>query len=146
MDFNESTREALFQAFDSGYSVSYAGTSWGGSNDVCDFVEDGSMSVAWNGDVSPCWPLMHTYRTYLHGKEHTIHRHVVGNVRKRSLSALWLDPDYVAYRERVQSFGFPPCTFCGGCDVSIANQEDCFGNPGPVCGGCLWAQGLVRCP
>jgi len=30
------------------------------------------------------------------------HRHVVGNVRERSLLDLWLDPSYVAYRERVQ--------------------------------------------
>ena len=29
MDFNEITREALFQAFQSGYNVNYAGSSWG---------------------------------------------------------------------------------------------------------------------
>ena len=39
-----------------------------------------------------------------------------------------------------------PCTFCGGCDCSLANEEDCFGNPFPTCGGCLWAQGIIRCP
>lgn len=146
MDFNETTRSALFQAFDSGYSVSYAGASWGGSNDVCGFVEDGSMSIAWNGEVSPCWPLMHTHYSYLHGKKRLSVRHVVGNVHDASLQDIWLNPEYVAYRKRVQSFAFPPCTFCGGCDVSVSNQEDCFNNEAPVCGGCLWAQGLVRCP
>ena len=146
MDFNEVTRDALFQAFNSGYSVSYAGASWGGSNDVCGFVEDGSMSIAWNGAVSPCWPLMHSHYSYLHGKKRLSLRHVVGNVRQQKLLHIWLDPDYIAYRKRVQSFAFPPCTFCGGCDVSISNEEDCFGNESPVCGGCLWAQGLVRCP
>ena len=146
MDFDETTRDALFQAFNSGYNVSYAGNNWGGANDVCDYIESGSMSISWNGDVSPCWPLMHTHIGYLNGKERKSIRHVVGNVRHASLRDLWLDPEYLAYRERVQSFAFPPCTFCGGCDLSVANGEDCLGNQFPVCGGCLWAQGVARCP
>lgn len=146
MDLDEITREALFQAFNSGYNVSYAGANWGNSNDVCTYIESGSMSVAWNGDVSPCWPLLHTHTSYLHGKPRRSGRHVIGNVCDRSLQELWLDPEYVAYRQRVQNFAFPPCTFCGGCDVSAANEEDCFDNPAPVCGGCLWAQGLIQCP
>ena len=102
--------------------------------------------MGWNGDVSPCWPLLHTHGSFLHHKPHVSHRHITGNVRERGLLDLWHDPEYVAYRERVQSFAFPPCTFCGGCDVSDANLEDCIGNEAPVCGACLWAQGLIRCP
>jgi MoaA/NifB/PqqE/SkfB family radical SAM enzyme len=146
LDFDAATRDALFEAFQSGFAVSYAGANWGGANDVCDYIESGSLTVGWNGDVAPCWPLLHTHGSFLHGKPHTSYRHIVGNVRERSLLDLWHDPDYVAYRERVQGFAFPPCTFCGGCDVSVANLEDCIGNDGPVCGACLWAQGLIRCP
>ena len=146
IDFNEQTQEALMQAFNSGCNVSYAGNNWGGANDVCNFVESGTMSVAWNGDVSPCWPLMHTLTSYLHGKPRLSKKHVIGNVAERSLLDLWLDPDYLAYRERLHNFGFAPCTFCGGCDLSEANEEDCFGNTFPTCGGCLWAQGIVQCP
>jgi MoaA/NifB/PqqE/SkfB family radical SAM enzyme len=146
MDFSELTREALFQAFQSGYNVSYAGNNWSGANDVCNFVENGTTSVVWDGDVSPCWPLMHTHRSYLHDKPRINHGHRIGNVRERPLRDLWLDPDYVAYRERLQSFAFPPCTFCGGCEVSTENLEDCVSNPEPVCGGCLWAQGVIQCP
>ena len=142
----ETTREALFQAFDSGFNVSYAGSNWGGSNDVCDYIEKGSMTVGWNGNVSPCWPLMHTHTSYLHKKERRSRRHIIGNVRKRTLNDLWLDPGYVAYRQRVQSFAFPPCTFCGGCELSVSNEEDCISNEFPVCGGCMWAQGVVQCP
>ena len=126
MDFDERTRDALFDAFQSGFSVSYAGARWGGSNDVCDYIESGSMTIGWNGNVSPCWPLLHTHGSYLHDKPHVSYRHVMGNVSERSLLDLWSDPAYVAYRERVQSFAFPPCTFCGGCDVSIDNLEDCI--------------------
>ncbi len=146
MDFNESTRAALFEAFNSGYNVSFAGNNWGGANDVCNFIEGGTMSIAWTGDVSPCWPLMHTHRSYLHGKLRVSQRHIIGTVTERSLKDLWLDPAYVAYRERVQSFAFAPCTFCGGCDLSEANQADCLGNVFPACGGCLWAQGVIQCP
>jgi MoaA/NifB/PqqE/SkfB family radical SAM enzyme len=146
MDFDATTRDALFAAFQSGFNVSYAGAKWGGSNDVCDYIESGSLTVGWNGDVSPCWPLLHTHSSILHHKLHVSHRHIVGNVHERGLLDLWRDPAYVAYRERVQSFAFPPCTFCGGCDLSVANLEDCIGNDAPVCGACLWAQGLIRCP
>ncbi len=146
MDFNEWTREALMQAFQSGFSVNYAGNSWGGANDVCNYIESGSMSIAWNGDVSPCWPLMHTHQSYLNGKPRANRQHVVGNVRERSVLDLWLDPEYLAYRRKVQGFGFAPCTFCGGCEMSEANDEDCLGNTFPACGGCLWAQGAIQCP
>jgi MoaA/NifB/PqqE/SkfB family radical SAM enzyme len=146
IDFNEQTQDALIQAFNSGCNVSFAGNNWGGANDVCNFVESGTMSIAWNGDVSPCWSLMHTHTTFLHGKPRLLKKHVIGNVADRSLLDLWLDPGYQAYRERLHNFVFAPCTFCGGCDLSEANQEDCLGNTFPACGGCLWAQGIIQCP
>jgi MoaA/NifB/PqqE/SkfB family radical SAM enzyme len=147
IDFNEETQAALTEAFNSGCNVSFAGNNWGGANDVCNFVESGTMSIAWNGDVSPCWPLMHTHTSYLHNKPRISKKHVIGNVTERSLSDLWFAPDYVAYRERLHNFVFAPCTFCGGCDFSEENVEDCLGNVEfPVCGGCLWAQGIIQCP
>ena len=130
MDFDDVTRAALFEAFQAGYNISYAGHNWAGASNVCNYIEGGSMSVAWTGDVSPCWPLMHTHISYLHGKPRVNHRHVVGNVLDRSLRDLWLDQDYVAYRQRIQDFAFAPCTFCGGCELAEANQEDCLGNDG----------------
>ena len=147
IDFNKETQAALAEAFNSGCNVSFAGNNWGGANDVCNFVESGTMSIAWNGDVSPCWPLMHTHMSYLHNKPRLSKKHVIGSVTEGSLSDLWLSPDYVAYRERLHNFVFAPCTFCGGCDLSEENVEDCLGNTEfPVCGGCLWAQGIIQCP
>lgn len=146
MDFNQQTQEALTQAFNSGCNVSFAGNNWGGANDVCNYVESGSMSIAWNGDVSPCWPLMHTHTSYLHGKPRISKKHVIGNVKDQPLSDLWLAPHYQEYRERLHNFAFAPCTFCGGCDLSVTNEEDCLGNTFPTCGGCLWAQGIIQCP
>jgi len=147
MDFDDVTRDALFEAFNSQLNIEFAGNNWSGGSDTCDFVESGTMSIAWNGEVSPCWPLMHTHTSFLHGKPRVSRRHVIGNVADRSLEDLWLDPDYVGYRERLHNFAFAPCSFCGGCDLSEANEEDCIGNTTfPVCGGCLWAQGIIQCP
>ena len=146
MDLDETTQEAFFGALNSGCNVNFAGNRLSGANDVCNFIESGSTSIAWDGGVSPCWPLMHAHTSYLHGKEHKSRRHVVGNVSERSLQDIWLDPDYVEYRRKVQDFGFAPCTFCGGCDLSEANDEDCLGNEFPACGSCLWSQGVIQCP
>jgi MoaA/NifB/PqqE/SkfB family radical SAM enzyme len=146
MDINDITRDALFGAFTSGCNISLAGNNWGGASDVCNFVEGGTMSIAWDGYAAPCWALMHTHTSFLKDKLLTNQRHIIGNVAERSLLGLWLDPEYLAYRERLHNFGFAPCTFCGGCDLAEANQEDCFSNPSPVCGVCLWAQGVIQCP
>lgn len=145
-DFDELTKEAFFGALNSGYNVNFAGNSLSGANDVCNFIEGGTMSISWDGNVSPCWPLLHNHVSYLHGKEHRSFKHVIGNVNEQELETLWLDPAYVGYREKVQSFGFAPCTFCGGCDLSEENIEDCLGNEFPACGGCLWSQGVIQCP
>jgi len=147
MDFNEDTKDALFEVFNSQLNISYAGNNWGGASDTCNFVESGTMSIAWTGDVSPCWPLMHTHRTFLNGRPRLVKKHIIGNVGEKSLTELWNDPDYLKYREKLHNFGFAPCTFCGGCDLSDTNEEDCLGNTEfPVCGGCLWAQGIIQCP
>lgn len=146
MDINEKTRNAFLQALQSGYNVNFGGNSLGGATDVCNFIESGTVSIAWDGNVSPCWPLMHTHTSYLHGKPHLSRRHVVANVNDEDLLDIWLAETYVAYRRRVQGFGFAPCTFCGGCELSETNEEDCLGNEFPACGGCLWAQGVIQCP
>ena len=147
MDFDERTKDALFKAFNSGYNVSYAGSNWGGGNDVCNYIESGSMTDSLEWQREPLLaPDAHPH-SYLHGKERRLKSSIswamCGN---RHWITIWLDPDYVAYRKRVQSFAFPPCTFCGGCDVSVSNEEDCFNNEYPTCGGCLWAQGVIQCP
>lgn len=146
MDINEKTQYAFMQALQSGYNVNFAGNSLGGASDVCNFIEGGTTSIGWDGGVSPCWPLMHTHTSYLHGKLHQSRRHVVGNVNERDLLDIWLDEAYVTYRQKVQSFAFAPCTFCGGCELSEENEEDCFSNGFPACGSCLWAQGVIQCP
>jgi hypothetical protein len=87
-------------------------------------------------------PMLHTHKH----RQHLVKRHILGNIAEHDLLDLWLEPEYVQYRERVHSFAFAPCTFCGGCELLDTNEEDCLGNTFPSCGGCLWAQGVIQCP
>jgi MoaA/NifB/PqqE/SkfB family radical SAM enzyme len=146
IDWNEDTREPLYQAWRSWYRMTSGGTNLGAALDFCPFVENGATAISWDGSLSPCLPLMHSHMTFLDEREHFSRRYVVGNVTEHDLAELWNDAQYAAFRERVQVFDFAPCLSCGGCDYFEANEEDCFGNTFPTCSGCLWAQGLIQCP
>jgi len=146
MDMNETTRESLFKVMRGGHSMVFAGASFGESNDRCPFIESGSVAIGWEGNLSPCLPLLHNHVTYLNGWERSLRRYAVGNIIERDLNVLWNAPEYATFRERVQKFDFSYCIFCGGCNLIESNDEDCFGNTFPVCGGCLWAQGVIQCP
>jgi len=147
MELNEVTREPLYRVLRGGQNLSLNGDNFGRANDRCPFIHRGSTAIAWDGGMSPCLPLMHDHTSYLEQRrERFSRRYVVGNLAEHSLRELWNMSEYVALRQRVQQFDFSPCTVCGGCDLSEANEEDCFGNTFPTCGGCLWAQGVVQCP
>ena len=147
-DWDEGLGAALGRALARSGPVDFAaGSSRGGANGVsnyCPFVESYSCAVAWHGGVSPCPPLLHTYTCFVRGREKRMTRWEVGRLPSESLAAIWAKPAYAAFRERLRSFDFPPCTDCG-CELAEGNEEDCFGNPHPVCGDCLWARGIVRC-
>lgn len=112
----------------------------------CPFIEKGSTSVRWDGRVSPCLSLLHTHQYYLDDTRRVSHAQDFGSVRERTLAELWTDPEYVDLRNRLYEFAFSPCTSCVSCERASANTRDCLGNTAPACGGCLWAQGFIRCP
>jgi MoaA/NifB/PqqE/SkfB family radical SAM enzyme len=146
IDINTMTHEVLYQIMLSGYPLSFAGVNLGDGNDRCPFIEKGAVAIRWDGDVSPCLPLLHDHKTFLYRYERSLRHYEVGNVTRQDLYDLWNLPEYLSFRDRIQKFDFSPCTICGGCELSEANEEDCFGNTFPTCGGCLWAQGVIQCP
>lgn len=146
MDLNTDTQDALFQTMRNRHNVHWNGVALGQERGHCPFNERGSVSIAWNGQVSPCLALMHGYYTFLNDRPRKVLRCVYGNLQEQSLLSIWEAPDYVAFRKCVQEFDFAPCTWCGGCEMAEKNEEDCFGNTFPTCGGCLWAQGVIQCP
>lgn len=116
------------------------------SDGHCRFVEQGATVVAWDGAVSPCIALMHSYRCFVLGREKTIRRYTLGNVADEDILQIWRKDEYREFRQRVLDFDFSPCIHCGGCEFVESNEEDCFGNTFPTCGDCLWARNIIVCP
>ncbi|HSW46599.1 MAG TPA: radical SAM protein, partial [Phycisphaerae bacterium] len=105
----------------------------------CRFVEQGSMAVGWDGAVSPCIALMHSYTCFVLDREKRIRRYVLGNVGEEDVRGIWEKEEYRRFRKRVLDFDFPPCIHCGGCDFVDGNEQDCYSSTFPSCGDCLWA-------
>jgi MoaA/NifB/PqqE/SkfB family radical SAM enzyme len=146
IDLNEASQEAIFRTLRNRHNVRMNGVSMGQEHGRCPFIESGTVAIGWNGDVSPCLALMHGYDTFLNGQTRKVRRCIFGNIQEQSLKSIWEAQEYTAFRKRVQEFDFAPCTMCGGCELAYTNEEDCFGNTFPTCGGCLWAQGVIQCP
>ena len=146
MDIGPATREAVYEAMRGDHSLSFSGANFGERNNRCPFVEKGSLAIRWDGEVSPCLALLHDHKAYVHKYERSLKRHAFGKLQEQSLSQIWNQPEYLSFRKRIQEFNFSPCIICGGCEFFESNQEDCIGSPIPACGGCLWAQGIIRCP
>jgi MoaA/NifB/PqqE/SkfB family radical SAM enzyme len=120
--------------------------SSGNNINRCPFITRGAAAIGWNGGLSPCLPLLHTSSCYIRSIKHVSKSWSVGNIKDLPLDKIWNAPEHLAFRERVQAFTFSPCTQCGGCELFENNEEDCYENKFPTCGGCLWAQGIVQCP
>jgi MoaA/NifB/PqqE/SkfB family radical SAM enzyme len=146
LDVNEFTGDILLQVLRSHRNVTFAGSNLGSGNDRCPFIDQGAAAVGWDGGFSPCLDLLHEHISYLHGRPRHTRRYIVGNVAETDLLELWNDPEHQAFRSRVEHFEFAPCSFCGGCELSLSNEADCTGHTFPTCGGCLWGQGIIQCP
>jgi AbrB family looped-hinge helix DNA binding protein len=147
IDVYQIARDELYWALrHGGQSISIGGAILGESSDRCPFIENAVTAINWEGNLSPCLPLMHSYVSFLDDRRRASRRYVIGNINEQSLCDLWNTLEYVELRERVQAFTFSHCIFCAGCELSWANEKDCRGNAFPTCGGCLWAQGVIQCP
>jgi MoaA/NifB/PqqE/SkfB family radical SAM enzyme len=140
MDANSVTRDVLFKI----QKMQPAGLT--DRRMRCPFIEQRSTSIAWDGSVSPCLGLLHSHVSYLSDRRQSVRCYRLGNVNDRSLRELWLSEEYTRFRQKVAEFDFAPCTICGGCEMAEENQQDCFGNGFPACGGCLWARSVIQCP
>jgi MoaA/NifB/PqqE/SkfB family radical SAM enzyme len=143
-DWDRQLGASLGEALARSGPISFFGADQEATRSRCPFVHAEACAVAWHGGVSPCSPLLHTYTCFVRGRKKRMLRWEVGRLPDESLAAIWAKPDYVAFRDRVRRFDFPPCTDCG-CDLAEANEEDCLGNAHPTCGDCLWARGVIRC-
>ena len=146
IDINAFTERAVLEVLRKEQHIVVGGVDMSQAVNTCPFVEKGSISIRWDGSVSPCLPLLHTFRSYLDDRERIAHSFSLGSILEKDLIDLWDSQTNQSLRARLQAFDFSPCTLCNSCEMADSNIEDCFGNDLPTCGGCLWAQGLVQCP
>ncbi len=119
---------------------------WGATRH-CRFVADEALVIGWDGGVSPCYALSHSYPYYIFGRRKQVSRYTLGNVTETPLPDIWSAEDHVRFRSAVRDFRFPSCVDCDlrdTCDLTEAN-EGCWGH-NPSCADCLWAQDIIRCP
>ncbi len=148
MEINDQTEKMLVESLKKGGSilVSSQGLKLGANR--CPFAEKGSLSIRWDGAVSPCLALLHNHENLLGLRKRKSFAHSMGNVNQAGLLEIWDDLNYVALRERLLSFDFSFCTACNSCNLADSNQEDCFGNIAPTCGAASGPRGdpvSVRC-
>lgn len=146
MDIQEWGREELYKEIRGQWNINPVGSSNNGKFFTCPFIEENAVAIGWDGGVSPCLPLLHSSQGYLNRLLRFNKRWILGNIAEDDLVQLWSSPEYVAFRQRVREFDYAPCAICDGCPQSENNEEDCYGNSFPTCGGCLWACGIIQCP
>ena len=112
----------------------------------CPFAEKGEIALRWDGEASPCLPLLYDHASFIYSWKHQIDSYSIGNIQTRSIQEIWTDQEFEALRVRLLDENFSPCLSCRDCWLSEDNHLDCMGYEHPTCGGCLWAHGFVGCP
>lgn len=114
----------------------------------CSFVEEGSVFVSWNGDISPCYFLWHRYECFASGWNQTVKPKIFGNLAGQDMVRIWNNPEFTSFRKDVLSYDYPSCASCGlaPCDYVQTDefQQDCHIRNVP-CGSCLWCTGVFQC-
>jgi MoaA/NifB/PqqE/SkfB family radical SAM enzyme len=146
LDLDETTRPVLQSVWGAGLAPPLPALDGDARRGYCPFAYEGVTCVSWDGRVAPCLSLMHAHPEYVNEQWHRVESCAVGHVDERSLAEIWSDAAYRDLRARLRAFDFSHCFVCGGCPLTEDNVEDCYGNPFPACGECLWAQGIVLCP
>jgi putative metalloenzyme radical SAM/SPASM domain maturase len=114
----------------------------------CEFVEEGSAFVSWDGNVHPCYFLWHRIHAHVGGREQHVSPRVFGNLSEQSMEEIWNGPAYRRFRENVLRYDYP---FCYNCSFALCDhvqlepfEQDCYFNTEP-CAACLWCMGMFQC-
>ena len=128
-------------------NVHLNGVTLGQDRGRCPFIERGSVVIGWNGEVSPCLAADARIR-------HLPQRPDAGRYAAASLATFRSRVCFRSGKRRstwpsasvCRNSTFPPVPGAAAVNWSETNEEDCFANTFPTCGGCLWAQGVIQCP
>ena len=146
IDLHPEVAEGLAKLLGYSYRLNIPKLQTNNRGRFCKFVEEGSVAISFDGEVSPCIALMHSYDCFILGRKKHFKRSTLGNINRQDIAEIWNNDAFIELRRSVKRFDFSPCAQCGGCELGEKNEQDCFGNRYPVCGDCLWAQGIIQCP
>jgi putative metalloenzyme radical SAM/SPASM domain maturase len=114
----------------------------------CDFIEEGSAFISWDGNVHPCYFLWHSYQCFASGWQQQVQPKVFGNLNQNSMLEIWNSNEFRKFRKNVTRYDYPYCSSCGlaPCDYIQTEhfEQDCHISEEP-CGSCLWCMGLFQC-
>ncbi len=114
----------------------------------CQFVEEKTIFVTWDGFVSPCYFLWHKYETMRNGYIKQVSPQYFGNINESSINSLWNNEEFIEFRQKVIAYDYPNChAWCETrCDYVLNEPfyQDCFINEIPCC-DCHWSLGLLNC-
>ena len=114
----------------------------------CRFVEENTVFVSWQGQVSPCYFLWHNYSCVRMGDTKHVDPFYFGDVNHTPLKSIWNDAAYARFRKNVKRYDYPNChAWCEKrCDYVLEAPftQDCYINDVPCC-DCHWGLGLLNC-
>ncbi len=114
----------------------------------CRFVDNYATVISWDGEVCPCYRLLHPSREIVFGRQKKILQKSYGNIKKPTLLEIWQSAEYMKFRYAVKYGLYASCTDCelvDGCDFPMTSDQDCLCFS-PACSDCLWARGIIFCP
>jgi len=113
----------------------------------CEFIEEGSAFVSWDGNVHPCYFLWHRAECFVGGSQKKVKPHAFGNLRDRDIMQIWNGPDFGDFRGEVVQYDYPFCHDCNAAlcsDVRGEEVTDCHLGAVP-CAACMWCTGIFQC-
>jgi Fe-coproporphyrin III synthase len=114
----------------------------------CRFMEQKSTVIRSDGEVVPCYRLMHKGCEVVRGKAMELHAYSFGSLYRQSLEEIWNSRDYIWFRFSVENGYYPSCLDCTlreGCEYLVDSDGHCWGGA-PSCGNCLWSRQILLCP
>jgi len=115
---------------------------------MCKFIEKDSTVIRADGEVAPCYRLLHSYTEYVFGRKKEVNAYSFGNAFEKPIYEIWNGKEYKVFRYNVKNSLYPSCTDClfkDTCDFAKTANSDCFGNL-PSCVDCLWSRRIIQCP
>ncbi len=114
----------------------------------CKFVEENTLFISWDGNVSPCYFLWHKYTVMRKGEIKHITPVSFGNINDRLPKSIWMEDEFTTFRSSVKKYDYPNChAWCDKrCEYVLESpfELDCYLNEIPCC-DCHWNLGLLNC-